>query len=268
MPELPEVETVKRSLKTNTGARVIDVHVRRADIIRSSDYTADELRGLKICNIDRRGKYLDLCMEANHHVVVHMGMSGRFYMQEADLEITEPHVHWIMDLDNGQRLIYRDARRFGGIWLMYSPEILFERLGVEPLSSSFNPGYLRQICAGRRVAIKTLLLNQQLIAGIGNIYADEALFMAGILPDRAAGQLTDEEIERLQLAVVEVLSKGISRRGTTFRDYRDGFNQEGENQHFLAVYGKTGQACKNCGQAIEKIVIGGRSSHFCPNCQH
>lgn len=267
MPELPEVETIRRDMAVCAGARVLDVDLRRPDIIRQADYDAHDLIGRELYEVRRRGKYLHLCLQDDHHLVLHMGMSGRFYRQERALAITGKHVHWVMDLDTEDRLIYQDPRRFGGIWLLFSPGHIFERLGVEPLSKAFTAEYLQQICQHRRVAIKSLLLNQQLIAGIGNIYADEALFVAGLRPDRPAGELSAEESSRLQAAIIEVLRRSIENHGTSFRDYRDGLNQQGGNQFFLAVYGREGQACRGCGQAINKMVVGGRGTHYCRQCQ-
>ncbi|HHW60717.1 MAG TPA: bifunctional DNA-formamidopyrimidine glycosylase/DNA-(apurinic or apyrimidinic site) lyase [Syntrophomonadaceae bacterium] len=267
MPELPEVETICRNIAVCTGARLIDVDLRRPDMIRQADYDVHDLIGLDLCAVRRRGKYLHLCWEDDHHLIFHLGMSGRFYKQERALAITEDHVHLVMDLDTEERLLYLDPRRFGGIWLLSSPGQLFARLGVEPLSEDFTAEYLQHVCRKRKTAIKNLLLNQQLIAGIGNIYADEALFGAGLRPDRPAGELSGQEIGRLQAAIVEVLRRSIENHGTSFRDYRDGLNQQGENQFYLAVYGREGKACRCCGQDINKMVLGGRGTHYCPQCQ-
>jgi formamidopyrimidine-DNA glycosylase len=181
--------------------------------------------------------------------------------------ITAPHVHLIVHLDNGVKLIYQDARRFGGIWLCKNPEVLFARMGIEPLGPLFTADYLASIAHNRKVAIKTLLLNQNLIAGIGNIYADEALFAAGIRGDRPAGSLNSAESKHLRQAIIKVLRESIRERGTTFRDFRDGFNRSGNFQNSLQVYGRTGQACPRCGGNISKEIIGGRSSHYCVHCQ-
>jgi len=194
-------------------------------------------------------------------------MSGRFYMLPEDEEVQAPHVHFIVHLDNDRKLVYQDARRFGGVWLCRDIETLFALMGVEPLSRQFTSSYLAKITVNRKVAIKTLLLNQNLISGIGNIYADESLFMAGIRGHRPAGSLTSGEIKRLHSAIIDVLKKSIRERGTTFRDFRDGFNQSGNFQNSLQVYGKTNQPCSICGGTIKKETIGGRSSHFCERCQ-
>lgn len=267
MPELPEVETIRTALEINIGARIIHADVKRDDIIKCKDFASEEMNGQAIRAIKRRGKYLILELEKDYFLVVHLGMSGRFYMQAEADEIFAPHVHFILHLDNGRKLVYQDARRFGGIRFCHDPEVLFAHMGVEPLSRQFNPRYLEKICRNRKVAIKTLLLNQNLVSGIGNIYADEALFAAGIKGDRPAGTLTAAEIKSLQRAIVQVLKHGINERGTTFRDYRDGYNESGNFQNSIKVYGKTGQACTTCGGTIKKEIIGGRSSHFCERCQ-
>lgn len=267
MPELPEVETIRRSLLENTGARIKQIEILRADIIRKQDYNPEELAGQVILEIKRRGKYLILVMEKGLALVVHLGMSGRFYMQAEEAPILDRHVHMVMHLDNRQKILYMDARRFGGIWFSKEPASLFAHMGQEPLEEEFTSTYLSKICSNRKVAIKTLLLNQNLISGIGNIYADEALFAARIRPGREAGSLSAREIKRLHKAIVQVLLSSIEKCGTTFRDFRDGYNQSGQFQSYLKVYGKTDTPCSSCGRMIKKDIIGGRSSHYCARCQ-
>ena len=267
MPELPEVETIRRSLLGNIGAHVLKIEMIRADIIRKQDYLPDALHGQSLTEIKRRGKYLILMMEKDLSLVVHLGMSGRFYMQGEDVPILAPHVHMIIYLDNKQKVLYQDPRRFGGIWFSQDPESLFTHMGQEPLEKGFTSSYLSDICCNRKAAIKTLLLNQNLIAGIGNIYADEALFAAQIRPNRAAGSLSEREIKRLHRAINKVLQSSIENCGTTFRDFRDGYNQSGQFQSYLNVYGKTDTPCKTCGFIIKNDRIGGRSSHYCEKCQ-
>lgn len=268
MPELPEIETVRTAMEMNIGARVQTIDVLREDILRVREYEPDEVHGQVICAISRRGKFLVISLEKDYCIVVHLGMSGRFYMQEESREVLEPHVHFILHLDNERKLIYRDTRRFGGIWLSRDAAVIFAQMGVEPLSADFTAEYLQKVLLNRKASIKTLLLNQKLIAGLGNIYADEALFEARIQPGRLGASLQPREIKRLHQAIRDVLLRSIERRGTTFRDYRDGFNSSGENQHFLNVYGREGLACPHCGREIEMERIGGRSSHYCARCQH
>lgn len=267
MPELPEVETIRRSLEKNVGARIADTELIRPDMIRSSEFALKDTHGLKLLEFGRRGKYLILKLQNRSNIVVHLGMSGRFYMMDGKEEITARHVHLVIILNNGRKLVFQDPRRFGGIWLVRDLRSFFSPLGREPLERDFNAHYLYGIVENRRVAIKTLILNQNLISGIGNIYADEALYRAHIRPDRAAGSLSKKESLHLSQAIKKVLEEGINSRGTTFRDYRDGNNQNGAFQERLKVYGKTGQMCPQCGTIIERERIGGRSSHYCPNCQ-
>ena len=267
MPELPEIETIRRSLLQNIGAAIKGIEIRRPDIIRAQEYPADQLIGQQIRELRRRGKYLILDLNPGYALVVHLGMSGRFYMLGEDVVPSAPHIHMVFHLDNQHQLIYMDARRFGGIWFLSDTECIFRRMGVEPLSSGFTNRCLQEICQDRKVAIKTLLLNQNQIAGIGNIYADEALFAAHIRPERPAGSLCAAEIKRLRLAIVTILQASIDHRGTTFRDFRDGYNKAGEFQQWLQVYGKTDCPCNICGSKLKKKVIGGRSSHYCEHCQ-
>lgn len=268
MPELPEVETIRSCLECHQGARIVRVEVKRPDIIRRADFEAAELEGLSIKEVKRRGKYLDLVLSSGGHLILHMGMSGRFYQVQEPGQIEAAHVHLVVYLSNEAVLVYQDARRFGGVWLVKDARDFFSRLGVEPLSRSFNTDYLEKALIGRKTAIKTLLLDQRLISGIGNIYADEALFTAGILPDRPANSLNRREIEVLVKAVRKVLGQGIKQRGTTFRDFRDGYNRMGGFQDHLKVYGRFREPCPTCGRPLERVRLGGRSTHYCGRCQH
>lgn len=270
MPELPEVETIKNTLREILPLRLIELELRREDIVRCHDYTLKEIEGKIIEKASRRGKYLILAVENGLSLVFHLGMSGSLYIQEDEIEETiasKPHIHAILHLDERLKLLYQDARRFGGLWLLNDTGTFFSRLGREPLSPDFSPPYLQEILQGRRAAIKNLLLNQSLISGLGNIYADEALFLARVRPDRQAASLSTKEFENLYYGIREVLTQAIKYRGTTFRDYRDGRQQPGEFQKHLQVYGRQGQACPNCGLSLKRSKIGGRSSHYCENCQ-
>ncbi|MDD4776123.1 MAG: bifunctional DNA-formamidopyrimidine glycosylase/DNA-(apurinic or apyrimidinic site) lyase [Syntrophomonas sp.] len=267
MPELPEIETIRNSLETIIGTRISRTDFKRQDIIKREDFAPDQLVGMMVKSIGRRGKFLILYLEQGYYLVVHLGMSGRFYILDRQTHIEAPHVHLIIYLDDGRRLVYQDPRRFGGIRLCHDLQLVFAHMGVEPLSRQFTGAHLAALCHGRQVAIKNLLLNQCLISGIGNIYADEALFRARVRGTRPAGSLTAAEIKRLHRAIREVLRQSIAAQGTTFRDYRDGWNQEGNFQNFLQVYGKTGHSCSNCGRPIQREIIGGRSSHYCGHCQ-
>ncbi len=265
MPELPEVETIKQNLSQLVDSKLIVIKALRSDIIKSRDFELDSLAGRKIMEIKRRGKYLILSLEDCHNVVFHMGMSGRLFIaKQTDFD---KHVHMLVEFNNGIMIMFRDPRRFGGVWLLRSPESYFAKLGVEPLSDDFNADYLRSITSKRKTSIKSFLLNQKFIVGIGNIYADEALFRAGIKPQRTAGQLNDDELNNLVSGIKKTLAEGIMHNGTTFRDYRDGNNQAGEFQEFLQVYGRYQQPCVQCHSPLAEDRIAGRRTVFCHHCQ-
>lgn len=268
MPELPEVETIVRSLQVNVGARIKTIDIRRQDIIRLQQFPADELNNRIIKDIKRRGKFFVFYLGCNHNLVFHLGMSGRFYMIRNYNEPSQKHIHALIYLNNGNMLVYQDPRRFGGIWLIQDLKLFFNNMGPEPLSNEFTVAYLQKVLEHRQAPVKNILLNQHLISGIGNIYADEALFAAGIRPDRPASSLDQSEIIKLHRFIRNILYQGIEYRGTTFRDYRDPFNQKGNFQKHLKVYGRQNQPCLQCHQTIQQIRIGGRSTHFCNNCQH
>lgn len=267
MPELPEVESVRRSLLANQGAKIKAIKLNRDDIVRRYDFAINRLQGKNIKEFSRRGKYLILILGPGYNLIIHLGMSGRFYQLNENSGITAKHVHAVIYLDNGKKLIYEDPRRFGGLYLVKNRKQFFTRMGVEPLTKEFTPANFYKMIANRKIAIKSLLLSQNQVCGIGNIYADESLYMAGIRPDRPAGSLTAGEAEKLCQAIKQVLQQSIDSQGTTFRDYRNGLNQEGSYQSNLQVYGKNKEQCPNCGEVICKQTIGGRGSHFCEKCQ-
>jgi formamidopyrimidine-DNA glycosylase len=267
MPELPEVETIRSSLQINKGSRITGIDIFKPEVIRRQDYPAEEIYGEQVVEVRRRGKFLILVLNNKLYLVIHLGMSGRLYMADEEEQLTKPHIHVVIHLDNQRKIVYEDPRRFGGVWFLKDVERFFDHMGKEPLSRQFTEEYLSEVVKNRKIAIKTLLLNQNLIAGIGNIYADEALFAANIRPDRPAGSLTAPEIKRLVRTVKKVLRTSIEQRGTTFRDYRDGYNQKGNFQNLLQVYGKINQPCPKCGELLQMTRIGGRSSHFCEKCQ-
>lgn len=267
MPELPEVETIRSSMEAVKGCRANAIELFRTDIIRRQEYEPQELIGQAVEKVSRRGKFLIFEFSPKNILLVHLGMSGRFFLSPAAEEIRDKHVHFIVRLDNGYKLVYQDPRRFGGLWFLFSLDPVLSKMGPEPLEDDFTLTYLTNMCRNRKVAIKTLLLNQNLIAGLGNIYADESLFSARIRPERPAGSLEGRELKALHAGIRKVLQNSITQRGTTFRDYRDGLKKEGHFQNYLQVYGRENQACKICGCEIKKIRLGGRSSHFCEKCQ-
>ena len=273
MPELPEIETMKRSLAPRLTGRVIQkVRLLREDVIHhpgAADFAA-RLTGGRIAKLSRRGKYLCLHLEDGQTLVAHMRMTGRLIVSPPG-DARKPHTHGIFSLDDGQELRYSDTRRFGCLWLLAKAEPdLFTgmaRLGVEPLSKEFNADYLTARLGSRRGAVKGALLDQQVIAGLGNIYVDETLFAAGIHPARPCRDLDEKAWEAIAAAVPRILQSAIEHNGTTFQDFLDGAGREGGNLPFLQAYGRYGLACPRCGALMQRGKIGGRGSCFCPVCQ-
>jgi len=225
---------------------------------------------LRVTAIDRRGKYVLIGLETDHWLVIHRKMSGNLFLRPHDLA-AEPHTHLEVAFDDGTLLRFVDPRKFGRIYLFYSTaeltDFLVERLGPDSLID-LNEELLRSKLAGRRGRIKSLLLDQAFLAGIGNLYADEALWEARLHPLRSADSLSKVEIRRLARAINQVLMRGIERNGTSFSTtYRDVDDRPGENQSFLNAYGRESEPCPRCGRPIRRIVIGGRSSYFCPHDQ-
>lgn len=273
MPELPEVETIRRSLeKYVTGRRITEVDVLLPRTIKIPQVVefCSRLRGQEIMRLERRGKYLMLFLLSGDVLLLHLRMTGRFYRCAAD---TPPgkHVRVIFHLDDSGRLFFEDVRTFGEIHLLGTKELekfpAFLRMGPEPLSKDFQPCYLRVALQKSSQCIKGFLLDQRKVAGLGNIYVDEALFFAGIHPLRRAHSLNHDAVFRLHQAVNKVIAEGIEDGGTTFRDYVDGEGKEGFHQKKLRVYHREGEPCLVCGTEIEKIRVAGRGTRFCPHCQ-
>jgi formamidopyrimidine-DNA glycosylase len=201
-------------------------------------------------------------------LIVHLRMTGRLEAMSGDNPaVTNSHVRAWFELVSGQRLVFTDQRKFGRIWLVNDPQTVIGKLGPEPLAWDFTPEQLAKRLAPRRAAMKSLLLNQTIVAGLGNIYADESLFLSGIHPLRTADNLDQAEITRLHSAIQKVLNEAIAERGTTLRDYRPAYGAEGAYQHRLRVYGQTDRPCPQCGAPIRRIRVAQRSTHFCPRCQ-
>lgn len=236
----------------------------------SSQEFVKNIAGKTIQKLRRRGKYLLFDMTEGYTWVVHLGMTGQLVLVSPAERITM-HTHLILDLDDNVQLRYIDTRQFGRFYLLPTGELEKIRglhaLGPEPLGEEFTLEFFRKRLASRRGKIKQLLLDQTFIAGIGNIYADEALHRAGINPEKNAVSLTEEEISRLFYSIREVLREGIRYRGTSVRDYVDGRGQKGGFQNCLRVYGRRGEPCPGCGSPVERIRLGGRSTYFCPSCQ-
>jgi formamidopyrimidine-DNA glycosylase len=273
MPELPEVETIRRSLESLvTGKTIQGVTVNLPRLIRTPD-DAEQfrmmLKGQKIHRVGRRGKFL-LLEIGPYTMVSHLRMEGKYGLYQAD-DPVEKHTHVIFHFTDGTELRYKDVRQFGTFDLLPAGELYavrgLRKMGPEPLEPSFTPEVLRQRLSKRTGKIKALLLDQDLVAGIGNIYADEALYEAGIHPECIGGKLTPEQCERLHKAIVDVLSLSVELGGSSVKSYVNGFGETGGFQFRLKVYGKDKTPCPKCGTEIEKIRVGGRGTHFCPVCQ-
>jgi len=272
MPELPEVETVRRALDPAVvGRRLERVEILDGRLVRPFEplEVAMELEGEVVQGLDRRGKYLIFRFVSGRVLLVHLRMTGSFVHSDGSLP-DDPYRRAVLTLDNGSDVGYRDVRRFG-TWLLLEPgeldPYLAERLGDEPFSEAFTPRALGRRLEGRRAPVKAALLDQRSLAGMGNIYADEALWRARIHPLRPAGELKPAEIKRLHAAVREALELGIARRGATLSDYRMPNGDSGAMQHEFEAYGREGEPCSRCGTPIAKIRAGGRGTWFCPRCQ-
>jgi formamidopyrimidine-DNA glycosylase len=292
MPELPEVETVARDLQRwVAGARIDDAEVRWERTIRHplpAERFVAELRGAAIRRVGRRAKSVLLHLEDGRVMTVALRMTGALIVAAPGTP-DDPYARVVFRLADGRELRYRDVRKFGriGLWeggglrgrrtasarglaearAPYRIGEVFEWHGPEPLSRSFSAMRLADRLRRRSARLKTLLLDQSFLAGVGNIYADEALWRARLHPLRAADTLTPAEIRRLHRAVRQVLRQGIRNRGASFADYVGADGEPGENAERLAVYRRTDEPCLRCGRPIQRIVVGQRSTHFCPNCQ-
>jgi len=272
MPELPEVETVRRRLEpVLVGRRFDRVEILDPRLTRPEDphEVAAELTGERVEAVDRRGKYVVVRFESGRALLVHLRMTGTLlHVDEVPEE--DPHRRAVVRLDDGSDVIYRDVRRFG-TWLLSEPgeaqPYLAARLGREPLAQAFTAKRLGEALAGRRAPVKAAILDQRRLAGVGNIYADEALWRARIHPLRPAGELGEDELRALHRGIRAALKAGIERQGATLRDYRTPDGDSGRMQHEFKVYGREGEPCERCGRPIEKIRAAGRGTWFCPTCQ-
>ncbi|MER3437663.1 MAG: formamidopyrimidine-DNA glycosylase [Chloroflexota bacterium] len=274
MPELPEVETIRRTLEPAITGRII-TGLRTGSfpgVLGSTpaEVVAREISGRTITSVQRRGKFLVIHLNGDLAFVVHLRMTGRLVLRDR-LAPPERFEHLAIELDIGLDVRFADQRKFGRVLLLDRAGLgqLECQLGAEPLDPEFTAGKFADLLRGRQGKIKSVLLDQRLIAGIGNIYADEALFRAGIHPERRASSLFQDEVERLHGAIQSVLREGLVNRGTTFSSYRDGWGEPGTNQANLGVYGRgrRGEPCPCCGASLRCVVVSGRSSHFCPHCQ-
>lgn len=272
MPELPEVETTRRGVAPwLEGVRVTGVALRQPMLRRPVPRRLTrELPGRLILATERRAKYLLLRAEGEHTVMLHLGMSGSLRVLSAPMP-PGPHDHLDFALASGTVLRFHDPRRFGSVdWVAGDPlrHPLLADLGPEPLGPDFTPAYLVAICRGRRMAIKQLIMNGRIVVGVGNIYASEALFRAGIHPARAAGRIGATRLATLVVAIREVLEAAIRQGGTTLRDFAYGEGQLGYFRPELAAYDRAGEPCLRCPGTIRAVVQGQRSTYYCPGCQH
>lgn len=271
MPELPEVETIVRDLAPRLADRqIVGVQVWDPLLVRfpqGEDFNR-RITGRIIRSLTRRGKYIVGHLSGGLTLLVHLRMTGRLLI---DLPPGEKYQRAVMDLADGTRLWYCDLRRFGDMWAFWPGEEDelggYSQLGLEPLSSELSGDSLLDKFAARKAPVKALLLDQRIVAGLGNIYVDEALFRAGIHPGRPGNSFGEEECRVLVAAIKGVIAQAIQGRGTTFRDYRSGLGTAGEYQQQLQVYGRAGQPCLGCGDILFKMRVGGRTTVYCPHCQ-
>jgi formamidopyrimidine-DNA glycosylase len=272
MPELPEVETVVRALRrTLVGRRISAVHVRHAPSVAGTPAPPDCVRGLRVQRVERLGKFIVIGLEAAQEIAVHLRMTGRMSVVPRGVRDPdrEPYVRVWFALDGGALLlVFSDVRTFGRVWCgpaQTMQTMLRSRLGPDPLVLD-TAVFVRALRA-RRGRLKTLLLNQKFVAGIGNIYADEALFAARLHPLTEARRVNAKDAARLHRAIKRVLNAAIAAGGTTIADFVRPDGQTGWFQRKLRVYGRDGEACRRCGAAIKRIVVGQRGTWFCPRCQ-
>jgi len=295
MPELPEVETYVRDLEgLLKGRSVVRTEVRWSRTVAAPDAEAFVARmtGMRFVTFGRRGKYMLLGLESGETLVVHLRMTGSFTLVPATppppttdarthrsteilitdtLNTDDPHVHLLFDLDDGSQLRFRDTRKFGRLWLVENAETVIHALGPEPWDPAFTPEAFGAALAGRRAPVKALLLDQRIVAGVGNIYADESLWQAGILPMRAAGSLSADETTRLHGAIRMVLERAIVRGGSSLGDGSTNYvapsGAQGAFQEEFAVFQRTGKPCLRCGAPIQRTVVAQRGTHYCGVCQ-
>lgn len=271
MPELPEVETVADDLRRQLiGRRFAAASITWPRTLAEPDPETLTVRlaDREVLHVGRRGKYLIIALDSGESLIIHLRMTGRLAIVPDDSPaMIDGHVRARFALTDGHTLVFTDARKFGRVWLVDDIERVTGKLGPEPLDWTFTAKLLRERLDGRRTAMKALLLDQTVVAGLGNIYADEALFMAEIHPLRPAASLSDDEVGRLHAAIQFVLRESVEERGTMLRDYRTPYGPDGAYQNRLRVYQQTGHPCPRCGTPVERIRVTQRSTHFCPRCQ-
>jgi len=266
MPELPEVETIKNELLPYViGRKITGITLFWERIVRtpSADEFINSVVGQEITGLTRRGKYLFFHLGSGKMLVMHMKMTGSLIIDPADDRFTRAIIY----MDNGTAMHFWDPRKFGVMWLADDDRAVLAKLGPEPLEGDFTPEVLTQLLKNRTAPVKPVILDQAVIAGIGNMYADEALFDAKIHPLKPAGSLTQDEVNRLHASIIRVLNKALKSKGASVRNYiRPGGNPGTAHDEFNVAHG-TGKNCPNCGTAIQRIVVRGRGTYLCPNCQ-
>lgn len=272
MPEMPEVETVRRGLISQVkGRKITNVEIRYQNLITGDvDQFKEFVTGTTITDIGRRAKFLLIHLDNGYTIISHLRMEGR-YRISADPSAIDKHSHAIFTLDNGQKMIYNDVRKFGRMQLWNTDDLennkSIQKLGPEPLSAAFTFNNLKPRIMRHRKDIKTVLLDQSVMSGLGNIYVDEVLWKVKIHPETPANHLNDTDIQNIIEVSNEEMEKAIASGGSTVRSYVDATGHKGNMQNSLKVYGKEGTPCPRCGTDIEKIKVGGRGTHFCPKCQ-
>ncbi len=275
MPELPEVEVICRGIRPHLVGRVITGILHSGKSLRQAvpfERLRREMPGRRITSVTRRAKFIMIGMDNGALLIIHLGMTGNLgFFNPAALPAKHDHVRWI--LDNGLELRYNDSRRFGSVRIL-SPEetagleqTIFKTTGPEPFGDAFSADYLYRLAGGREVAVKTFIMTNSVVAGVGNIYANESLFKAGIRPDRKVRSLSKNEWRKLVSAIREILSQAIECGGSTISDFVNASRERGYFQIHFRIYGKGGENCAGCGSIIEKTTIGGRASYCCPKCQ-
>ncbi|MCC6416987.1 MAG: bifunctional DNA-formamidopyrimidine glycosylase/DNA-(apurinic or apyrimidinic site) lyase [Gemmataceae bacterium] len=271
MPELPEVETIRRDLAPLvTGRRIVGVEVDRGTIERLAGVPIEGLRaalvGRRIEGLGRRGKYLLFALDDGQTLAMHLRMTGRLVWREGPAP-AEAFERAKLVLDGEAELRWSDLRKFGTWCVVEDQAAVTARLGPEPIDPEFSARTLRALLTGRTAPAKAVLLDQRRLAGLGNIYVDEALFEAGVRPDAPAGALSAAAVRRLAEATRAVLERGIANRGASFRDYVDGQGNPGQQHMYVQVFRRQGQPCYRCGTTIARTVVAGRGTHYCPRCQ-
>ena len=275
MPELPEVEVICRGIRPFLVGRAVTAIACSGKSLRHPvpiEAMQREILNQTITRVERRAKVLQISLQAGGMLIIHLGMTGNLGIFPPSVRPAKhDHVQW--SLDNGTELRYNDIRRFGSIRFLSPDEVdsreetIFKTTGPEPFSDEFSANYLQKLAKGKSLAVKLFIMTNQTVAGIGNIYANESLFAAGILPTRKVQSLTRKEWDRLVIEVRRVLSQAIECGGSTISDFLNASQERGYFQINFKVYGREGKECFHCSAKIEKQKIGGRASYYCPNCQ-